>query len=470
MTGSRTIRMLDHQLTIVQRIADGGIIGFAMPLSYWLYYRNLNLDDRYITTTIAAILFFYVCSRINNLYLSPHVYSSVEEIRPLLLSWFGALTGLLAFGYALKSTHELSRVTLAVWAIITPVAMLVWRNVYRKILSVFHARGYYSSSAVIVGLGGSAKGLAENILNSPWMGLSLVGFISADGGQESMCLSGKTCSVLGGLDDLFRLARNSEIDVVYVAIPTSEQNTIETIMRGLGDSTVSIFVVPDFFTADIMQGSWVAVGDTPTVSIIDAPAQGINSFVKRVEDILISVIALVILAVPMLAVAIGVRLTSQGPALYKQVRYGLGAKPISVWKFRSMIVAENSTEFVQARKNDARVTRFGGFLRRTSLDELPQLFNVFFGDMSIVGPRPHPVALNEQFRGQIIGYMQRHKVKPGITGLAQIRGYRGRTETKEKMEHRIRYDIEYINNWTIWLDLVILIKTPWSLIGDDNAY
>jgi putative colanic acid biosynthesis UDP-glucose lipid carrier transferase len=172
----------------------------------------------------------------------------------------------------------------------------------------------------------------------------------------------------------------------------------------------------------------------------------------------------------MLVIAIGVRLGSPGPALYKQTRYGANGKPILVWKFRTMRVMESTSEFTQARKNDDRVTGFGRLLRRTSLDELPQFFNVLKGDMSIVGPRPHPVALNEEFRTQIMGYMLRHKVKPGITGLAQVNGYRGETDTHEKMEHRIRYDIEYINNWSLWLDLVIILKTPFTLLRGENAY
>jgi putative colanic acid biosynthesis UDP-glucose lipid carrier transferase len=172
----------------------------------------------------------------------------------------------------------------------------------------------------------------------------------------------------------------------------------------------------------------------------------------------------------MLIIAMTVRLSSPGPALYKQVRYGISGKPITVLKFRTMRVMEATEEFVQATKNDARVTPLGAFLRRTSLDELPQLINVLTGDMSTVGPRPHPVALNEAYRDKIFGYMLRHKVKPGITGLAQVNGFRGETDTHDKMEQRIRYDIEYINNWNIWLDLAIIVRTPVSLLRSENAY
>ncbi|MDC1117283.1 exopolysaccharide biosynthesis polyprenyl glycosylphosphotransferase [Luminiphilus sp.] len=198
---------------------------------------------------------------------------------------------------------------------------------------------------------------------------------------------------------------------------------------------------------------------------------GIDSWVKRAEDIIISFFGLLLLVIPMVFIGIAVRLSSPGPAIYKQNRYGMNGRSISVWKFRSMTVAEKEDEFVQAKRHDVRVTRLGGFLRKTSLDELPQLINVLIGDMSIVGPRPHAVAHNEEFRGKVKGYMLRHKVKPGITGLAQINGYRGETDTDEKMMARIRYDVQYINSWSLWHDLLIVVKTPWTLFTfGDRTY
>lgn len=209
----------------------------------------------------------------------------------------------------------------------------------------------------------------------------------------------------------------------------------------------------------------------PMVSLVDTPHQGIDAASKRVFDLVVGSAIMLGIALPMLAIAIAIKLTSPGPVFFRQKRYGLGGREFEIWKFRSMTVCEDgASRFTQARKGDARVTPLGAFLRRTSLDELPQFINVLQGTMSIVGPRPHPVALNETQRKLIDGYMLRHKVKPGITGWAQINGFRGETDTPEKMEGRIRYDLEYINNWSLKLDTRILLATFTKAFNDPNAY
>ncbi len=212
------------------------------------------------------------------------------------------------------------------------------------------------------------------------------------------------------------------------------------------------------------------LGTIPLVSLVDTPDRGLNSLIKRGFDIAVSLAILSVLAIPMLIIALAIRLGSPGPALYKQQRYGLNGVKFEIWKFRSMTVCENTDEFRQATRNDARVTPLGAFLRRTSLDELPQFVNVLLGNMSIVGPRPHPVVMNERQRKLIDRYMQRHKVKPGITGWAQVNGYRGETDTLEKVRGRISHDLEYIDNWSIWLDIRIIFRTIRTVFNDANVY
>lgn len=197
---------------------------------------------------------------------------------------------------------------------------------------------------------------------------------------------------------------------------------------------------------------------------------GAWSLVKRAEDIVLSSLILLLIALPLLAIAAAIKLTSAGPVLFRQRRYGLDGRSIMVWKFRSMSVQENADVVLQATRNDARVTPLGAFLRRTSLDELPQFFNVLHGDMSIVGPRPHAIAHNEQYRKQVSGYMLRHKVKPGITGWAQINGWRGETDTLDKMRMRVEFDLEYIEHWSIWLDLKIILLTLFKGFVNKNAF
>jgi len=462
------IRSYESQLNTLYRLADGVIIFAMLLFSVAVYARTWS--DQYTITAISAVILFYFSARLNKLYRSYRVARLLDEFKPLMMSWAATLAGLLVLGYSFKATQDLSRVTLGIWALSTPVMLLAWRRLLRQSLKAMRAKGYNTRSVVILGVDENAKRLAKNIIAMPWAGLVLKGFISQDYTGEVLTEDGRSWSVLGEMDDLFSMTRQNEVDIVYIAIPMHERATITAILKELGDSTVSIFMVPDFCTAEIMQGSWVSVGDMPTVSVIDNPTQGMDSWIKRLEDIVISSIALIVFAIPMAIIALGIKLTSPGPALYRQKRYGMRGNPISVWKFRSMSVIEEDSEFVQAKAEDSRVTKFGAFLRKTSLDELPQFFNVLGGSMSIVGPRPHAIAHNEEFRSKVNGYMLRHKVKPGITGLAQVNGYRGETDTEEKMSHRVRYDVDYINNWSLWLDLAIIFKTPMVLLRGENAY
>ena len=220
----------------------------------------------------------------------------------------------------------------------------------------------------------------------------------------------------------------------------------------------------------LLNSRWQTVGNVQALSIYDTPFQGANDVLKRIEDVVVSSIILAFLAIPMLCIAAAVRLTSKGPAIFKQKRYGLDGKEITVYKFRSMSTQDNGPEVKQATKNDPRVTKLGAFLRKTSLDELPQFINVLQGRMSIVGPRPHAVAHNEQYRKLITGYMLRHKIRPGITGWAQVNGLRGETETVNKMAKRVEYDLDYMHRWSVWFDLKIILKTVLGGFSGNNVY
>ena len=219
-----------------------------------------------------------------------------------------------------------------------------------------------------------------------------------------------------------------------------------------------------------MNARWQSIGSVQALSVYDTPFQGASDLLKRAEDIVLSSIILLMLTLPMLCIAAAVKLTSPGPVIFKQKRYGLDGKQILVYKFRSMKVQDNGPTVKQATKNDPRITKLGAFLRRTSLDELPQFINVLQGRMSIVGPRPHAVAHNEEYRKLIKGYMLRHKVRPGITGWAQVNGLRGETETINKMVKRVEYDLDYIHRWSVWLDLKIIFMTVFNGFINKNAY
>jgi putative colanic acid biosynthesis UDP-glucose lipid carrier transferase len=231
-----------------------------------------------------------------------------------------------------------------------------------------------------------------------------------------------------------------------------------------------VFLVPDLFVFDLLHSSWISLDGIPMISVFDTPFYGVDGWLKRFEDIVLASMILTLISIPMLVIAIATKLTSPGPVIFKQRRYGLNARVMEVWKFRTMTVCEDGEDIAQATKGDMRVTRLGAFLRRTSLDELPQFINVLQGRMSIVGPRPHAVSHNEKYRKLLHGYMLRHKVKPGITGWAQINGWRGETENLEKMKYRITYDMEYISNWSLWLDFKIIMRTLLIVVRDRNVY
>jgi putative colanic acid biosynthesis UDP-glucose lipid carrier transferase len=270
--------------------------------------------------------------------------------------------------------------------------------------------------------------------------------------------------------DFADFVRTHAIGRVYLALPISTAPRIEELLKELRDTTASVFFVPNIFAFDLVQARCVEINGMPAFSICESPLEGMSGFWKRAFDVVFASITLMFTSPVLLAVALAIKQSSPGPILFKQRRYGLNGEEILVYKFRSMKVCEDGPVVAQATEKDSRVTPLGAFLRRTSLDELPQIFNVLEGKMSFVGPRPHAVAHNEEYRKLINGYMIRHKVRPGITGWAQVNGLRGETSTVDKMHRRVQYDLDYLKNWSLWLDLSIIARTAWTVIHDRNAY
>jgi putative colanic acid biosynthesis UDP-glucose lipid carrier transferase len=264
--------------------------------------------------------------------------------------------------------------------------------------------------------------------------------------------------------------REHGVHEVYITLPLGSQPRIVELMEQVQGTTASTFFVPDVFGISIIQGRLQDMNGVPVVGLCETPFTGTNRLVKRISDVVLASIILVLIAPLLLAIAVGVKLSSPGPVIFKQRRNGLDGEEIVVWKFRSMRAMDDGAVIKQATKDDPRITPFGAFLRRSSLDELPQFFNVLQGRMSIVGPRPHAVAHNEEYRKLIKAYMVRHKVKPGITGWAQVHGLRGETDTIEKMQARVEYDLEYLRNWSLGMDLQIIARTVKVVFFDRQAY
>jgi putative colanic acid biosynthesis UDP-glucose lipid carrier transferase len=320
---------------------------------------------------------------------------------------------------------------------------------------------------VIAGANDLGRKLAER-LRDPMLGTRVAGYFDDRGAGRLQNLP--AAQNLGALAQLADFARAQRVDVIYIALPMASQPRILRLLEDLRDTTASIYFVPDIFVSDLIQARVDSIGGLPVVAVCESPFHGFNGVVKRISDVISAVLILALISPLLLAIAIGVKLSSPGPVLFKQRRYGLDGRKIVVYKFRSMTVAEDGDLVRQATRNDSRITRFGAFLRRTSLDELPQFINVLQGRMSVVGPRPHAVAHNELYRKLIRGYMIRHKVRPGVTGLAQVMGFRGETETVEKMKGRIEMDLTYLRNWSLLLDLQIILKTVVVVLGRQNAY
>jgi putative colanic acid biosynthesis UDP-glucose lipid carrier transferase len=276
----------------------------------------------------------------------------------------------------------------------------------------------------------------------------------------------------GNLAKLFEDAKIGKVEAIFITLPMSAENRVREILNTLGDTTATVFYVPDLFAFNLVSSRCVMMQGVPCFSVYGSPfdQEPLDGLLKRMEDIVLSTLILCLILMPMLFIALGVKISSPGPVIFRQKRYGVDGSSIDVWKFRTMTVCENGAQVVQATRNDPRIKPYGAFLRKYSLDELPQFFNVLQGRMSIVGPRPHAVSHNELYRKEITSYMLRHKVKPGITGLAQVSGCRGETDTLEKMERRVVYDLTYIQNWSLLLDLKIIFLTMFQVFKDLNAY
>ncbi len=348
--------------------------------------------------------------------------------------------------------------------------LVVNRGVIRWIQRMLRQKGLNTRRYAIVGVNELGFQLAQNIRECEELGLRFVGFYDDRPTDRVAAIPRGLGRRVGKLDELIEHARQRQVDMIYVTFPMRAEQRIKKILDRLSDTTASVYLVPDFFVFELLHSRWTSINGLPVVSIFENPFYGVDGLVKRVLDTCLAGLFLAIAAIPMLIVAISVKLTSPGPVFFRQKRYGLDGREILVWKFRTMRVCEDGPQVRQATKDDPRVTKVGAFLRKTSLDELPQLFNVIEGNMSLVGPRPHASAHNETFRKMVRGYMLRHKVKPGITGLAQVNGCRGETDTLSKMEKRIEYDHRYIREWSLWMDLKILFKTFFVVCSTRNAY
>ncbi|AWA62266.1 MULTISPECIES: undecaprenyl-phosphate glucose phosphotransferase [Klebsiella pneumoniae complex] len=448
-------------ISIVQRFTDISIIFVGLYASCLINNKYFGYNQ--ILVCLIVLSAFQMIGGISDFYRSWRGVKLSVELSLVLKNW--TLSLLLSMGITTYSeVLGLSFKIMLEWYFFVCLGVVICRMSIRAGARFIRTLGYNTRRIAIAGSMPVAINLAKSFIDEPWLGFVVVGI------YDNKIVKNNEIEYKGDFNKLIVDAKAGELDRIYLAMSMSDEIEMRELIRNLTNTTCSVILIPDIFTFNILQSRTEEVNGVPVVPLFDTPINGINMVFKRLEDIFLSLLIIILISPILLVIAVAVKVSSPGPVIFKQKRYGMDGKAIKVWKFRSMTVMENDTLVKQATKNDVRVTKVGSFLRKTSLDELPQFFNVLSGKMSIVGPRPHAVAHNEQYRNIIEGYMLRHKVKPGITGWAQINGWRGETDTIDKMEKRIEYDLEYIREWSIWLDLKIILLTVFKGFINKSAY
>jgi putative colanic acid biosynthesis UDP-glucose lipid carrier transferase len=429
---------------------------------------GISFSNAPATFTVIAILTFLVLLR------PPRSLSSQLHWHPLAgafgaaLQWLLLLAVLLLIGYATDVLHRFPRGAILAWALITPVFLILGTVSMRYVMRRLVMSAVSARKVIFAGYNRSSLNLARRLERDPALGLDVVGFFD-DRGTERLNMEMDT-RLIGRLSDLATFARERSVDVIFIALPMRHLKRVLDLLDDLRDTTASIYYMPDIFVFDLIQSRSSDLSGVPVVALCETPFYGYRGIAKRLIDVSVAALFLICASPLLLAIAVLVKLSSPGPAIFRQRRYGLDGQEIIVYKFRTMTVTEDGLNVLQASRTDPRTTPTGRLLRRYSLDELPQFINVLQGRMSLVGPRPHAVAHNELYRKLIKGYMVRHKVLPGITGLAQISGARGETVTVEEMEARVKHDLDYLRRWSPMLDFKILLLTVVKVFSDDNAY
>ena len=453
--------------SVMLRLSDIAVVIAAGVVAYWLRFQELEVSLEYQRNIAAGTLLALLAFSTSSLYRSWRGRSLSAESFAAIGWWSAAIVASIVLAVAVKLAEEVSRSWWGMWYAGGAVGLVGVRILCRGTACYVRHLGLDLRSAVVVGATGDAHRIVDTLKSQRWTGIQVRGWFStsADTGRI------EGARHLGDLHSLATYVETHGINQVWIALPLSAQDQIAIVLDTLRHSTVDIKLVPDLFGLQVLNQSIGRVAGLPVMNLRASPLDGNAHLVKALEDRVLA--ALILLAIaPLLAViAIGVKLSSPGPVLFRQRRHGRDGKEIEVWKFRSMRVHEEAEgQVTQARKHDRRITPFGAFLRRTSLDELPQFWNVLQGTMSIVGPRPHAIAHNHQYKEVVQHYMQRHRVKPGITGWAQVNGLRGETDTVDKMAARVEHDLYYMQNWSLVFDLKIIAMTVVKGFVGRNAY
>jgi putative colanic acid biosynthesis UDP-glucose lipid carrier transferase len=426
--------------------------------------KHHQLPDHYIVAGLFASIALSGFAQLTGTYSNWRGRSALGGIKKVTYSWVLSWLAVLSMAFVLKLSASFSREVLLVWLVSTPALLISYRLLVRYILKVAHKHDIGIKNVLIIGAGELGHRLATGFQNSQWLGLKPVGFLDDDLRKQGESIA--NIPVLGDTKLLHECISRTDIHEVFICLPkNAEIQTIELI-NTLADSPLVVRYVPDIFSLNLMHAQFEVYNGIPTIGVFNTPLSSrTNRVIKRTEDIILSSLILLAISPVMLLIAAGVKLSSPGPIFFRQIRITEGNKPFEMLKFRSMPVDTDKTATVWGNASQKTNTKFGRFIRKTSLDELPQFLNVLKGDMSIVGPRPERDVFVEQFKNEIPRYMQKHMVKAGITGLAQVSGLRGDTCLKTRVE----YDLRYISTWSLALDIKIILQTALRVFSDATA-
>lgn len=451
------------------RISDWLVLTLACWCAMAISLDSWTFHTPYLIAVVIASFASFSVYPFFSLYRGWRGSTKMEEVRALFLGWTALFAVLTLLAVLTKTSEDYSRLWFGTWYLLGLGGLVGGRFLLRGFLSFIRENGLNSRRVVIVGTSELGQRVATAIRTENWTGLQVEGFVE-NGVSHQIGAFLSDIPIIGELDDCADYVRTHRVDQVWICLPLAQESEMKQLFESLDDVAVELRFVPDIFGFQLLNHSISEVAGLPVINLSASPMEGIHQLVKAVEDKILAAIILLLISPVMAAIAIAIKMTSPGPVVFKQRRFGINGDEIKVYKFRSMTSQDNGAQVQQVQKGDARITPLGAFLRRTSLDELPQFFNVLQGRMSIVGPRPHAVAHNEEYKGLIGGYMKRHLVKPGITGWAQINGWRGETDTLDKMEKRVEFDLYYIENWSLWFDLKIVLLTVFKGFVHKNAY
>ncbi len=458
----------------VLRFMDVILVGLTALVAYQIYPETVKnpLDQTYIASILLGMLVASLFLESTGVYQGNIIGPRFTTVRKIAVSLIGTFGVILFLGFAFKITEEFSRVWGVIWFMFALTTMSISHSLLQSYVREQAKRGKFASRTVIFGMTEIGAGLVKHLRQLNDYDTDIIGFI--DDRLERVPDECEEVPFLGNSDSLFQLVREGHVDQVIVALPWSARERQRDVLKKLAMMPVHVRIAPDLVGMEFFTSRLTRLGGLPVLAVFDTPISGWASVVKSLEDKVLAALMLVALAPVMAVTALAIKLDSKGPVIFKQRRHGFNHKLITVWKFRTMYSDMSDANCdQQTTKDDPRVTRVGHFLRKTSLDELPQLINVLKGDMSVVGPRPHALSTKADgrpFEEVVEEYAARHKVKPGITGWAQVNGWRGETDTVEKIEKRVQYDLYYIENWSILFDLLILFKTAFLVFNDETAY